>query len=642
MKNWPKPNPAVVQALLDRKRKRRPAVEVIGPSPTYVAPADGVVRKVLLATLNYDHPQNGQIRAFQEVFGRDNVFNFDYIKRQEARGNANQEFLQTVLQVRPDWVWMQVQQTNILRADVIASVTKLPLVVTHWMGDLRTASDRGEYMPAVCRATDMTLLSNAGQLEEYKALGAPEVGYLQIGLDWDEDVMGLPAWEPPFRVPDVVFCGNYYEDQFPEGSRERMAAVIALQNAGIDVGVVGASWPDGMAIGKCGVKQQHHVWKRAKIALNVNNYNHIEGYYSDRQLIAMASGTPVVCRYIPGLEKEFTNGEHCFWFETESELVKIVQRLLADPELRARVGAAGRAEVIKNHTWKARVESLVPLMQQRLTAKRYAQQGQVGSPRMSGKRDAATKRGVGIVFGTYNRMELLKKAVASARVAAGGMPYRMYAVDGGSIDGSREWLASQTDIALIQQELPLTGAVRAFNLGFGQAVDDGWEYVAHFNDDAEYVNAGGPVLAMGAEILGANRRVGEVAFEFDLRGTWGFEDVYDRVYANFGIIRREAGMEVARRQGDPSGKAWWNPIYRTYGADTEFGCWLMQLGWTVYPGVGIRVHDCQCMDDMRIGNGGSMPNRKEGKLFWARWESPGMLCPGSVPFNQKLPETLDP
>lgn len=224
---------------------------------------------------------------------------------------------------------------------------------------------------------------------------------------------------------------------------------------------------------------------------------------------------------------------------------------------------------------------------------------------------------VAIVFGTYNRLSYLQRACASVRMAAGGTDVTMVVVDGGSTDGSRAWLADQADVVLIGQRGPLTGATRAFNLGFGYAVDAGFPFIGHFNDDAEFVTPG--MLEDAVRRLEADASLGEVAFEFDLRGGWAFEEVHGRTYANFGLVRREAGMEVAKRQGDASGRNWWNPIYRTYGADCEFGCWLWHMGKGVLPAHGLRVHDCGAQDVLRIHNEAGNPNRHDSQLFWRRW-----------------------
>ena len=224
---------------------------------------------------------------------------------------------------------------------------------------------------------------------------------------------------------------------------------------------------------------------------------------------------------------------------------------------------------------------------------------------------------VGIVLGTFNRLASLKKSVASIRYAAttAGV-YEIIVIDGGSTDGTREWLREQPCVLPIFQDGPLTGAVAAFNLGFAHCVERAYDFVCHFNDDAEFVTDDALGRAIG--LMNGSSKIGEVAFEHDLRGEWKFEYINGAPYANFGVVRREAGEAVARAQGDPTGRAWWNPIYRTYGADTEFGVWLWKLGWAVHEGRNIRVHDMQAQDELRNGN---TRNNKNGDsdLFWSRW-----------------------
>lgn len=323
------------------------------------------VRKVVAAPLNYDHPQRGMVDAMRVLFDR--VAECDYLQLQRDgwTSSAIGQRLYELVSDGADMVFMQLQETAVLDAAIIRRIRQdFPhVLLVHWTGDCRPWVSR--YLMSVCDATHLTLVSSVGQLDLFRQAGAAEAHYMQIGLDWDEDVLGLPEWEPKFRVPDVVFCGSYYPDQFPDGSAERIGTLRALRETGIDVGVVGLGWPaDIPCVGSCGVKQQHHVWKRAKVALSINHFNHIDRYYSDRQLISMASGTPVVCHYVPGMEHEFTNGEHCLWFKQPHEAVTLVSHLLTDPERRARIGGAGRAHVMEQHSWEARLRSIQPLLEQ--------------------------------------------------------------------------------------------------------------------------------------------------------------------------------------------------------------------------------------------------------------------------------------
>lgn len=321
--------------------------------------------KVFLSTINWDHLQQGIIDAFQKVFGKENVRHFDFFQEQrngKSLPEVNNAFVAAAKAWKPDFIFTQFQESNIVQASAIARVKHIlpKCVTTTWMGDCRTTVS--PYLASICKEVHLTLISSVGQIGLFMEAGAKEVRYLQIGLDWEEDVMGNPPWVPPFRVPDVVFCGANYQNLYP-GTVERERGVMALKNSGIDIGIVGNGWPPGHGypvVGTCGVKQQYHIWKRCKVALNINNFNGIQNYYSDRQIIAMASGKPLVCKYIPGLENEFENGRHCLWYYDEAELVRHVKTLLADPALSAKIGAAGREEVLKNHTWEARVKDVLP------------------------------------------------------------------------------------------------------------------------------------------------------------------------------------------------------------------------------------------------------------------------------------------
>jgi len=325
-----------------------------------------MIQRVFLSTINWDHPQRGMIDAFGKVFGRQNLYDFDYLElgRQGVPvPEVNRRFIEEAVAFKPDWCWLQLQNSGVISAATIEALkVALPkTIITHWMGDARDKVS--DYLASICRATHASLIANIGHIPHYEAVGAKNIRYLQIGLDWDEDVLGLPAWIPPFTVKPVMFLGHNYGGDFP-GTVEREAAIRALMDARVPIGICGRGWPAGFPVlGECGVKQQHHVWKRALVAISVNHFNDVEGHYSDRHLIAMASGIPLVTKRIPGLEKEFTDGKHLVMFDTNDELVHHVQRLLGDIGLRTRIGETGRREVLANHTWQYRILEVLPFVE---------------------------------------------------------------------------------------------------------------------------------------------------------------------------------------------------------------------------------------------------------------------------------------
>lgn len=323
------------------------------------------IKRVLVVPLNYSHHQSGQIGAFETIFGRENVREYCFWSRHRdglSPEAISHELYSEAVQFKPDWIWMQLQDSRVILPRVIENIRRaLPdTLITHWMGDVREVVS--DYLSELCKATHATLISSVGQIDLYRAAGAKQAAYVQIGLD-PEDVWPDHRWTVPeyMTVPDVVFCGGYYGQAFPAGSRQRLAAIRALQDAfGDQFGVFGSGWPDDVrVIGLSHVKQQAHIYRRARCVISINHFNEIERYYSDRFLIALASGRPVVARRVPGIELEFENNAECYFWLTNEELVEHVRFVLENPSHAEHVGRNGRRTAIANHTWEARLRWLL-------------------------------------------------------------------------------------------------------------------------------------------------------------------------------------------------------------------------------------------------------------------------------------------
>lgn len=331
-------------------------------------------RNVLLLPLNYDHVQHGMITGFRQVFGSDHVAVFDFMCASprplgpvsRSLTEVNDDFVEYVSQRKPDLVFMQLQETGVIQPATIknARAASPKTVFVHWTGDYRPVISA--YVRAICQVTDMTFASSVGQLKDFTMAGAADVNYMQIGIDWEPDILGIPAWEPPFTVPEVVFCGNHYPDgPWADGTAQRLADIRALMRAGYDIGVVGRGWPSDIpVVGQCTVKQQHHVYTRAKVVLSVSHENNVDRYYSDRLLIAMASGTATVARHFPGLEDDFPDGVLPTYHD-ETELLEIVTDMRATEAWRKVVGLSQRAYVRATASWFSRITNqLLPMVEE--------------------------------------------------------------------------------------------------------------------------------------------------------------------------------------------------------------------------------------------------------------------------------------
>lgn len=208
---------------------------------------------------------------------------------------------------------------------------------------------------------------------------------------------------------------------------------------------------------------------------------------------------------------------------------------------------------------------------------------------------------ISIVMGAYNRLPILKRCIAAVRRSVTGMDHEIIVVDGGSTDGTLEWIEEQGNIICIRQGR-LLGAVRAYNAGFRLARAP---FVCHINDD-DIVQE--DCIRRGLWHIQDRPEVGQVAFAFDLWDpNYGFDGVFGITYVNKGITRRELGDRAQ----------WWDEIFYTYAADTELSCRIAEMGYQIAPLPECKVHDLKTHDELREINNPGGANTKDSPLFYA-------------------------
>ncbi len=243
---------------------------------------------------------------------------------------------------------------------------------------------------------------------------------------------------------------------------------------------------------------------------------------------------------------------------------------------------------------------------------------------------------VSIVVATCERLERLKKCAAMVRRHV-TVPHEVVVVDGQSTDGTREWLAGQTDLVVILEE-QREGAVRAFNKGFRAARG---EYVMWLNDDSYPL--GGSVEAAIACLERPNLAdVGMLAFYHNLDREWNRLDSveHDGVtysvynvrgvpYANFGLLRRSLLEQIG------------------YADERYHFCgWDPDLSLKVQREAGLKVLSCRQalihheeLIDERKQADMAIIDRDNAKLF-AKWQLPAKFSysdPGPA-YRQMLRE----
>ncbi|MBI5325177.1 MAG: glycosyltransferase [Ignavibacteriae bacterium] len=231
--------------------------------------------------------------------------------------------------------------------------------------------------------------------------------------------------------------------------------------------------------------------------------------------------------------------------------------------------------------------------------------------------------GVSVVLGSYNRLKFLKYAVQSIRMELNDseIPYEIIVVEGGSNDGSLEWLLKQKDIITIIQHnrAKLTGkqAERRswgyfMNLGFKIAQG---KYICMLSDDCLVVPGAIKNGYSYFEIeLKKGANAGALAFywrnwpEFKKYVVFKF---YGIININHGMFLREA-LEKAGFIDEDN--------YKFYAGDVDLSFKLNQIGYKLLISENSFIeHYMHANNNTRVKNLDSFES--DNSNFIKKWKS---------------------
>jgi glycosyltransferase involved in cell wall biosynthesis len=227
-----------------------------------------------------------------------------------------------------------------LPSGLAAMATRRPFVVQLWGTDVALARRAPSLARAVLRRAEAVVCPSTALAGEATRLGARQIEVVPSGVDLPAEV------GPEARPPEVLYAGRLSPEK----------GILELVEAAADLNLVVAG--DGplrervpMARGFVPPAELAELYSRAAI---VACPSHREGF-GVAALEAMAHGRPVVAGAVGGLLDLVVNGETGILVEPGNvpALRAALKRLLADVELRRRMGEAGRKRAADRFGWDA-------------------------------------------------------------------------------------------------------------------------------------------------------------------------------------------------------------------------------------------------------------------------------------------------
>lgn len=259
-----------------------------------------------------------------------------------------------VLRARPDVLYfqdigfLQPEELRELRAHV-------PLLAGQVAAELPPHVD-------LC-AFDVLLSSFPHYVELFRQRGVA-AEYFNLGFE----PRILPRLPPRTPERDVVFVGGV-SSVHSSGLRTLEDIV---QQVDVDVFGYGAELLPPLSPvrlhhrGEAWGLEMYRVLANARVALN--RHSNLSGRYANNMRLYESTGvgTPLITDAKENLATLFAPDEEVVVYASAAECVDKIRQLVANPSLRARIGAAGQQRTLKDHTYLVRMQQLAQLMEKHL------------------------------------------------------------------------------------------------------------------------------------------------------------------------------------------------------------------------------------------------------------------------------------
>ncbi len=216
--------------------------------------------------------------------------------------------------------------------------------------------------------------------------------------------------------------------------------------------------------------------------------------------------------------------------------------------------------------------------------------------------------GISICIPTYNRLPYLKRLLDSIFDGFNDYPYEIIVADGGSTDGTLEYLRSLDNVILIEQG-ELTGSVKAFNACFKLAK---YEYIFWPSDDFVLVPK---VLIKACMLMDCHKEIALVAPKVKEPTFGNIPGV--ELHLNFLVLSKTHifRASVLRKIN------YLDENFRVYFVDDDSCLAVLNLGYTIIFTKEVGVIHNRTQDEIWTHNQNIRKdeNQRESEYFRKKW-----------------------
>lgn len=297
-------------------------------------------------------------------FGRAGRLAQAFLTVEPWMAKANRDLLVAVMDLRPEI--LIVGGTHRVMAGTLAQIkASLPdcSLVLVWPDTLLNCYSHSiQAIPVY----DLIATYSKASIDSFYRLGGRRVEWVPLGFDPELHQAKPESGTGPreFRDCDASFVGNY--------TPERESIVARLTDSGFRIKVWGPE--EWLRSAKDRVLLKKYFQGRplfgeefalairsAPLSLNPIAPSNFPSANMRFFEIPGCGGTAVSAA-CPEMEPQFPDGERCFYYRSEPDVIDVVRRLTDNPALRERVGISGREYVLANHTYRHRAIQMLNLL----------------------------------------------------------------------------------------------------------------------------------------------------------------------------------------------------------------------------------------------------------------------------------------